>query len=66
MRGDGEDTGPKIPIPGAAGAAIFGALKGLSMLCGSGSVTIIKERLPQGGYTYLIGHNETPARPVRS
>ncbi len=66
MRGDGEENGPKIPIPGAAGAAIFSALKGLSLLAGSGSVTIIKERSPHGGYTYLIGHNETPARPVRS
>ena len=61
-----ENGSPKIPIPGAAGAAIYAALKGLSVLCGDGSVTIIKERLPAGGYVYLIGNNHTPARPVRS
>jgi hypothetical protein len=66
MRGDGEDHGPKIPIPGAAGAAIFAALKSLALLCGEGKVTIIKERLPSGGYTYLIANNQNPARPVRS
>lgn len=66
MRGDGEDTGPRIPIPGAAGAAIYAALKGLSVHCGDGTVTIIKERLPGGGYVYLIGQNDNPARPVRS
>lgn len=66
MKGDGEDNGPKIPIPGPAGAAIFAALKHMAMTCGNASVTILKERLPTGGYTYLIGHNETPARPVRS
>lgn len=66
MRGDGEDNGPRVPIQGPAGAAIFAALKGLAMHCGDGQVTIKKERLPQGGYVYLIGQNDNPARPVRS
>ena len=68
MRGDGgEPAGPRIPIPGAAGAAVYAALQGLAMHCGEqASVTIIKERLPNGGYTYLIGHNSNRARPVRS
>ena len=62
---DGEECGPKIPIPGAAGAAIFAALKALAMRPGGGSVTISKDRVAGGGYVYSIGCNEQPARPVR-
>jgi hypothetical protein len=49
-----DPVGPKIPIPGAPGAAIFAALMRLATHCGDASVTIRKERLPAGGYTYLI------------
>lgn len=56
------DNGPRIPIPGAAGAAIFAALKGMAMHCGETAITIRKERLPSGGYTYLIGHNQQPPK----
>jgi hypothetical protein len=58
-----DPTGPKIPIPGAPGAAIYSALMRLAMFCGDATVTIRKERLPQGGYTYQIAnHNETVQR----
>ena len=58
------DDSPKIPVPGAAGAAIFIALKGLAMKSGPGGVTIKKERVAGGGYVYVIGHHEQPDNPV--
>lgn len=66
MDGDFSGNGPKIPIPGAAGAAIYTALMRLAMLCGEGGVTIRKERVAGSGYVYTIGNHEPPARPVRT
>jgi hypothetical protein len=66
MRGDGQDHGPRIPIPGGAGATIYEALSRMAMHCGECGITIKKERVAGGGYVYVIGTNEPPARPVRS
>lgn len=52
-----EPIGPKIPIPGAPGAAIFAALVRLAMHCGDGTVTVRKERSPAGGYIYEVANN---------
>jgi hypothetical protein len=57
---------PKIPIPGPAGAAIEQSLRRMAMRAGECSITIKKERVAGGGYVYIIGTNEPPARPVRS
>jgi hypothetical protein len=62
---DGDDHGPRIPIPGAAGAAIYIALQRLATLCGEGGITIKKERVAAGGYVYTIGNHEPPERPAR-
>lgn len=64
MRGDGDV--PKIPIPGQAGTAIYETLRRMAMHPGECGVTIKKERVAGGGYVYVIGTNEPPARPVRS
>jgi len=66
MRGDGENNGRKIPIPGAAGETIYAALARMATYCGECGVTIRKERVAGGGYVYTIGTNEPPAKPVRS
>jgi hypothetical protein len=66
MRGDGENHGPKIPIPGAAGATIYEALRRMAMRPEECGITINKERVAGGGYVYVIGTNEPPAKPVRS
>lgn len=50
-------VGPRIPISGTAGAAIYAALKGMAMHPGAMTLTIIKERVAQGGYIYLIGRH---------
>lgn len=63
--GDGIDAGPKIPIPGAAGAAIFVALQRMAMHCGECGLVIKKERVAGGGYIYSIGNHEPPERPAR-
>jgi hypothetical protein len=57
-----DPNGPKIPIPGAPGAAIFAALMRLATYCGDATVTIRKERLPSGGYAYLIANNHDAQR----
>lgn len=54
------ENGPKIPIPGAAGTAIFAALQGLAVLCGDGRLTIEKKRVPGGGYSYWVSNIITP------
>lgn len=64
MRDGNGDNGPKIPIPGAAGAAIFIALQRLALFCGEGGITIRKERVPGGGYIYTVANHEPPARPA--
>jgi len=51
------DNGPRIPINGAAGAAIYAALLRISMYCGDATVTVRKERLPGGGYSYQLAYN---------
>ena len=57
---NGHDFGPKIPIPGAAGAAIYSALHGLAMRPGGGMITIAKKPVAGGGYVYEIARqNET-------
>lgn len=53
-----------VPISGAAGAAIYAALKGLAMHAGESTVTIKKERVAQGGYVYLVATNRSPALPA--
>jgi hypothetical protein len=62
MNGDG--NGPKIPIPGAAGAALFVALQRMATHCGEVELTIKKERVAGGGYAYVISNHQPPARPV--
>jgi hypothetical protein len=57
---------PKVPIPGAAGVAISESLRRMAMHAGECGITIKKERVAGGGYVYIIGTNEPPARPVRS
>jgi hypothetical protein len=57
---DDANTGPRIPIPGTAGEAIKGALVALAMHPGEMLLTIKKERLPQGGYIYLISKTQPP------
>jgi hypothetical protein len=54
------ENGPKIPIPGAAGAAVYAALQSLSLYCGEATVTIKKARVAGGGYTYWVSNLSTP------
>ncbi len=56
MRDGNYDDGPKIPIPGAAGATIFAALKSLAMRSGEASVNISKRKVTGGGYVYVISN----------
>lgn len=60
-----QHVGARIPIPGAAGAAIWAALTRMSLHAGECGITIKKERVAGGGYVYTIGNHEPPARPVR-
>jgi hypothetical protein len=48
---------PKMPIPGAAGAAITAALAALAVHAGEAELTIKKVRVPRGGYSYVISKN---------
>lgn len=54
-------NGPKIPIPGTAGATIAAALKHLALHCGEGSVKITKQRVATGGYIYVVSNHTDPA-----
>jgi hypothetical protein len=66
MRGDGEDNGPKIPIPGSAGALVYVALKSMAMHAGECSLTIEKVRVAGGGYVYRLTRDGHPtAGPIR-
>ena len=47
-----------IPIPGAAAASVYEALKALAMHVGQASVSIIKRRIEGGGYVYVINFNK--------
>jgi hypothetical protein len=58
---DDDDNGPRIPIPGSAGACIFAALKSLAFKPGGGAITITKQPVPGGGYTYWISKPEPNA-----
>lgn len=58
------ESGPKIPIPGAAGQTIAAALARMSAHCGEVELTIKKERVAGGGYVYTITNTHPPARPV--
>ncbi len=58
------DSSPKIPIPGAAAEIIRTALARMAAHCGEYRLTISKERLPGGGYSYSVANHEPPARPV--
>jgi hypothetical protein len=58
------DNGPKIPIPGAAGAAVYAALQSLALYCGEATVTITKARVSGAGYTYWVSNLSTP--PIRA
>ena len=64
MRDGDEPSGPKIPIPGAAGAAVFVALQRMATHCGETAIQIAKERVVTGGYVYVISVIQPPARPV--
>ncbi len=66
MKANGEDSGPKIPIPGPAGEAIYVALQRMAVHYGECAITISKERVAGGGYVYTIGNHEPPARPART
>ncbi len=59
-----DDGAPRIPIPGTAGEAIRAALNSLAMYPGEMTVTIKKERLPQGGYIYQIAKIQPPDSPA--
>jgi len=54
------DNADSFPIPGAAGAAVRAALRAMSLYPGETSVTVRKEKLPGGGYVYLIAESQTP------
>lgn len=56
MRDGAHEDGPKIPIPGAAGAMVFAALKSLALFCGEASVNISKRKVAGGGYVYVISN----------
>jgi hypothetical protein len=66
MRRDDDAPGPRIPISGEAGAAIFTALHSLAMHCGESVVTIKKQRRPGGGYQYLVADRNSPVRPAKT
>jgi hypothetical protein len=53
------DNADAFPIPGAAGAAVRAALRSMSLYPGETSVTVKKERLPGGGYVYLIAESQS-------
>jgi hypothetical protein len=55
-------NGPKIPIPGAAGAAIAAALLGLATKPGPGVVTITKKPVAGGGYIYEVTRDQDTPR----
>lgn len=55
------EHGPRVPIPGAAGASIYAALSGMAMHAGPMTITITKSRMAGGGYAYSIARNLTPA-----
>lgn len=57
---DGDISGPRIPIPGPQGSAVAAALNALVMHPGEMIVTIRKERVPRGGYIYLISKTQPP------
>lgn len=56
MKGNGDADTPRIPIPGAASAAIYAALHAMAMYAGDCSIVIEKKRVPGGGYTYWISN----------
>lgn len=64
MRDGDEASGPKVPIPGAAGVAIGVALQRMATHCGETVLTIKKERVAGGGYAYVISNNSPPGNPV--
>lgn len=57
MRDGNEQAGPRVPIPGNAGERIAEALRILAMKPGDARTTIRKERMPDGGYRYVIEHS---------
>jgi hypothetical protein len=59
---DGEESAPRIPIPGVAGEAIRAALMKMATTCGETVLTIKKERVAGGGYAYVLTNNQPPAR----
>lgn len=66
MKANGDEaTAPRIPIPGAAGAAIFAGLQSLAMHCGECSIRIEKKRVPGGGYTFWISNLTRPDNPAQ-
>ncbi len=63
MRDGHYNDGPKIPIPGAAGATIYAALQSLAMRPGEASVNISKRKVAGGGYVYVISNLPATADP---
>jgi hypothetical protein len=53
------DNAESFPIPGAAGACVRAALRAMALYPGATSVTVKKERLPGGGYAYLIAESQS-------
>ncbi len=64
MSGHDEPSGPRIPIAGAAGAAIHAALAKMATHCGELRLMLDKERVASGGYVYTVTFIQPPARPV--
>ena len=64
MKANGHES-PRIPIPGAAGAAVFAALHGLVMQSGGGAVTIIKKPVAGGSYVYEIARDRISPSAVK-
>lgn len=64
MRDGDETSGPRVPIPGAAGTTIAVALQRMATHCGETVLTIKKERVAGGGYAYVISNHNPPGHPV--
>lgn len=61
---DGDEQGPRIPIPGVEGVKVFGVLHALALHAGEADVVIRKRRAAGGGYVYSVSKTQPPAEPV--
>ena len=59
------ESGPRIPIAGAAGEIIARALARLATHCGEQTLSIAKERVAGGGYVFTVKVSTPPEKPAR-